>query len=129
MWTTSPNVLLLAFLETKCTAGSVSHVISSCPWSKQTDLSHVGFHLPALHVGIVDDDGVGPPVKRLLGCGRKVAKEKQSVKKGNGGNKLRMKRLLQNDVCFPGLCVRAFVLRLPCLWFHSWASPRAAGSY
>lgn len=42
-----------------------------------TDLNHIGSHLPALHVGVVDDDGVSTPFKSLLGYVIKLAQEEQ----------------------------------------------------
>lgn len=41
----------------------------------QTDLNHIRFHLPSLHVGVVNDDGVSSPFKSLLGYGIKLAQE------------------------------------------------------
>lgn len=52
-------------------------LIYRCVPAKMTDLNHVGSHLPALHVSVVNDDGVGAPLKSLFGCGIKLAWEKQ----------------------------------------------------
>lgn len=43
-----------------------------------TDLNHIGSHLPALQVGVVDDDGVSASFKSLFGY--KEQKEKQHLK-------------------------------------------------
>lgn len=72
LWTNSPEQLLLQQI-------SWPHAFCISA-GKLTDLNHIGSHLPALHVSVVNDDGVSTPFKSLLGYGIKLAQERQSKK-------------------------------------------------
>lgn len=131
LWTNSPEQLLLQQI-------SWSHALCISA-GKLTDLNHIGSHLPALHVGVVNDDGVSAPFKSLLGYGIKLAQERQS-KKNIIWYVVLVQLRLKKTTTLKGkqwsakkfwLATAASLLKtvcLPLIWFHSWASPRALGS-